>query len=138
MENDPINQDMYFDVDTQENTLTIEITLETLSPFKKTLTGTFNLYKNKKDEGKITSKINDYTDYSELIITNTYETNRCATVKFDNTKQLVEYQNDMIVTNEDEYIKEFKVEIESQTNKKINFYNISSKQNMITVEETNC
>lgn len=141
------NQDMYFDIiPKEENELTnveVKITVNSTSPYKKSLTGIYELYKNKKDEGTIIKQYNIYKNYDELIITNSYDINKCVKIKFDCSKRIVDLEDEMTGYETDElgYVKEFKISIESMKNKKITFYNKTPNNNnddLIVEESSGC
>lgn len=140
-------QQMYFDIESEENieNIDVKITLNTTSPYTKTLTGIFNLYKNDIDEGTITKQLNNNQKYDELIISNTYETTKCVDIEFNSSKRIVEKENTMsnFINDENGYIKEFKINIESMKNKKIVFYNKNLAEDytiddFIVTETTGC
>ena len=142
-------QNIYFEVvpnsGSSINNVDVKITVRSTSPYKKTITGIFNLYKNTRDLGSITKQINDKELYDELIITNSYDTRKCVLVSFDSSTRAIEYSNDMISTTLDEnsYITEFKTIMNATSNKKFTFYNKDFSSNysvddFTIIETTGC
>lgn len=124
-----VSQDVYFDVSTLNesdiNTANIRITVESTSPYKKTMNGTFSLFRNNQIEGEITKQIDDNELYDDLIITNSYNIRKCVLVSFDSSTRSVNKENNFIspTVDNDGYINSFKIIIDSKANKKIRFYN---------------
>ena len=139
-------QDVYFEVVPNQgetvNNVNVKITVRSTSPYRKTITGIFSLYKNSRDTGSITKQINDKELYDELILTNSYNTRKCVLISFDSTTRTVEYSNDMIapVLDEDSYITGFKIALDALSNKKFTFYNKDFSSNYsaddFTISET--
>lgn len=124
-----VNQDLYFDLEATEDydiqNVEVEITVSSTSPYRKSINGTFSLFKNTPDAGSITKTINDGVDSDELVLTNSYDTRKCLNVTFDSTKRIVDVTNDMSNTDVDAngYVNEFEISIDSKSNKKIKFFN---------------
>lgn len=147
-QNDAMIQDLYFDIIPKEETdidyVSVKITLESIEPYKKTLTGIFDLYKNTQDLGSIIKTVKDNNDYDELIITNSYNQKRCVNITFDSTKRIVELPENArdIQTDSAQYINKFKIDIKEQSNQKIIFYNKEFQENYtiddFIVEEIGC
>ena len=142
------NQDIYFDiVPTQGyelNNVDVSIVVNSVSPYKKSISGTFSLFKNSRDLGSITKSINDYEDFDDLILTNSYDTRKCVNVKFDSSKRIVDFDDSMSNTFIDAsgYIKEFNISIDGMSNKKIRFFNKDFSYNYSSddfiIDETGC
>ena len=147
-ENLAVNQDLYFDIipdsDYELNNVEVRITVNSVSPYKKSISGIFSLFKNTPDLGSITKTINDYDDYDDLILTNSYDSKKCVNVKFDSSKRIVDYDDSMSGTIVDDsgYIKEFNISINGMSNKKIKFFNRDFSFNYsvddFVISETGC
>ena len=128
--NNPVTDDLYFTLTHQNsgviNKANVKITITSSSPYRKTLTGTFNLVKSETTNTGIIKQINDNDLYDELIITNTYNENKCVLVSFNPTTRVVDSNESglsNITTNNDGYINSFKVSINSKNSRIIKFYN---------------
>ena len=85
-------RDIYFNLVSEGdiNNVTVNIVVSSTSPYRKTLTGSFVLKKDKNIDGTIDSLYNDYTDYGLLIITNSYNAEKCIRVSFNSNNFRVE------------------------------------------------
>ena len=124
-----VNQDAYFTLTSTNgseiNNANVKITVRSTSPYRKTITGIFNLFKNSKSVGEIIKQVNDNELYDELVITNSYNIRKCILVTFNSSTRTVDKTNDMlnITTDNNDYIDSFKIVLDGKTNKKIRFYN---------------
>lgn len=147
-ENLSVNQDLYFDIVPESgyelSNVDVKITVNSVSPYKKSISGIFSLFKNSRDMGSISKSIIDNALYDDLILTNSYDTRKCVNVKFDSSKRIVDLFDGMsnVLSNDSGYVKEFNISIDGMSNKKIRFYNkdFSSNYNVddIVVTETGC
>ena len=146
----PVVNDIYFTLTNQNqgsiNKANVKITIRSTSPYKKTLTGIFNLVRSEMPTEGIIRQINDNTLYDELIITNTYSVKKCVLVSFNPSTRIVDSNTSglsNITTNNDGYINSFKVEINQKDSKKIKFYNRNlsvnySSDDFVITESTGC
>lgn len=147
-ENLSVNQDLYFDIVPESgyelSNVDVKITVNSVSPYKKSISGIFSLFKNSRDMGSISKSIIDNDLYDDLILTNSYDTRKCVNVKFDSSKRIVDLFDGMsnVLSNDSGYVKEFNISIDGMSNKKIRFYNkdFSSNYNVddFVVTETGC
>ena len=134
-----VTSDLYFDVDTDSD-VSVRITVTSTSPYRKTLTGIFNLYKNEVDNGSISYNVNHYDVYDELIITNSYDSGKCVSVSFNNSKRVANITNDMSnITYSGGYANSFNLGIGGFNSEKVVFYSKDGLLNFsdIVVSETN-
>ena len=133
-----VNQDVYFSVvstnGSEVSNARIKITLRSTSPYRKTMTGIFNLFKNAQSDGEIIKQINDNELYDELVITNSFDSRKCILVTFDTATRIAENSLDMIspAIDSNGYIESFKLGINGKSSKKIKFYNKDMSQNYTT------
>lgn len=147
-ENLAVNQDIYFDIVPQDgfelNNVDVKITVSSVSPYKKSISGVFSLFKNSRDLGSITKSIIDNVDYDDLVLTNSYDSKKCVNVRFDSSKRIVDYDDSMsnIILDDSGYIKEFNVSIDGMSNRKIKFFNRDFSYNYsvddFIVDESGC
>lgn len=139
-ENVSVTNDLYFDIDSDEITdVSVLITVNSTSPFRKTMSGIFNLSKSDVVTGNIDYNVNHYDSFDELIISNSYDTGKCVSVSFDSSKRVVDLTNDMNILSSDNngYVNSFSFGVGSMSNEKIIFYNKTGLDfNDIVVGET--
>ena len=144
-----VNQDVYFDVfannNGEVNNARIKITVSSTSPYRKSITGIFNLFKNIESTGEIIKQIYDNDLYDELVITNSYDIRKCIEVSFDTSTRVVEKDNSMInlTVDEDGYIESFKILLDGKSDKVFKFYNKDfssnySIDNFTVIESNGC
>lgn len=129
--NQGVVSDIYFDVlsnSEEVRNVDVLITVNSTSPYKKTMTGIFNLYKNEVDSGSLVKQISNKEYYDLLVVSNSYDDAKCVSVSFDSSKFLVftnsNYSN--LSLDDDGYIKEFKFSLDSKSSEKITIYKRSS------------
>ena len=142
-----VNQDAYFSVETtngsEVSNVNVKITVRSTSPYRKTMTGIFSLFKNTQNVGEIVKQIYDNELYDELVLTNSYDIRKCVLVTFDSTKRTVDKDNSMsnITTDSNGYINSFKITIDGKNSKKFRFYNKDFSSNYsvddFVISETN-
>lgn len=137
-----VTQDVYFDIignnNEEVNNARVKITVSSTSPYRKTITGIFNLFKNIQTTGEIIKQIYDNELYDELVITNSYDIRKCVQVSFNTTTRVVLKDQDMIdpTTDNDGYIESFKLLIDGKGNKVLKFYNQDYSSNYSTDDFT--
>ena len=106
-ESKPTFSDLYFDV-TDEFGLSVDsaivtITAKSLSPYEKTLTAKYTLTKDKSEIGELDLTYESKDEYSNVIITNSYNEDKCANLTWDfNELALDPTTNDIISSKTDE------------------------------------
>ncbi len=146
-QNFAVTQDVYFDIfgnnGAEVNNARVKITVNSTSPYRKTLTGTFNLFKNVQSTGEIIKQIYDNDLYDELVITNSYDIRKCVEVSFDTSTRIIEKDSDMInpIADSNGYIESFKLILDGKSDKVFKFYNKDFSANYsvddFTVVESN-
>jgi len=127
-------KDVSFNIELKDETkiideVSVQITVESTQPYKKTLKGVFNL--------NLTEEMSEYElDYeifdshSEITIVNKGNYDKCFNISFDETKNLYDnYSNDVIESfvTKDKVINKIKVKIKSQSSTIISFYKLKSE-----------
>lgn len=139
-------KEIYFNLtsDVDYESVIVNIKVESTSPFKKTLLGTFELTKDKSINGVVSLSYNNYDNYDRLVVSNSYNIEKCARISFDSTKLRIETPlTDVISFNKDEngYINSIILNIEAQKNKTFKFYKLDeevySKEDF-TIIEADC
>lgn len=96
--NQVASKDLYFDLEVTDSEYTLEdvtvnITVTSLNPYSKTLSGDFILRKKIDDDNKISLKYDKYSNYDRLIVTNSYESDKCVKLTWDSSKLLIDSNN---------------------------------------------
>lgn len=140
-------KDMYFDVVLTDNNyelkdVTVNITASSTSPYSKSISGSFQLYKVVNEEGSLTPSYSNYTNYDKLIITNSYDIDKCITVSWNSNNLLIDsnYAN-IISYNSDTngYINNIKISINDKSSTSMIFYKRNSNtydSSAFTIEES--
>lgn len=79
----PASSTLYFEVTDDENELisaNVKITVTSVKPYKKELSATYSLIKDNSSLGELTMKYEDGLVNSKLIVTNSYNENKCVSV----------------------------------------------------------
>lgn len=118
--------DLYFDIvltDVQYELKDVTVEVETTSktPYRKILIGEFVLHKMDRQENTLTMEYNNYANYDRLIISNTYATNKCVKVMWDDTKLIID-SNLGIDSNSNGYAEEIKFNIDAKKSLSYIFY----------------
>lgn len=103
---------VYFEVTGDIDNANVIVTAKALSPYKKTLTGTFEL--NSSIPGDyIDYDVINYENYGVLNISNYYKVNRCVHISFSSDEVKILENNNMenIKTDENGYINAFDLDI---------------------------
>ena len=125
-EKELVTNDLYFDVlsDEEITDVSIRITATSTSPFRKNITGVFNLTKSDVSTGHIEFRVNHYDEFDELVVSNTYSILKAVSVSFNSSRRIVDIKNNMTIldTDEDEYVDSYSFNINGMANEKFTFY----------------
>lgn len=133
----------YFDIVSGEEItgLSVEIKLESLTPYKKTITGEYILNKGTKEIGEL--KLNYNSSDDRVVITNSYNENKCVKLSWDSSKIRIDNNKNISSSNSDDdgYIKEIIFNIKNKDSLDFIFYRIDSDveltNNDFTLVESN-
>ena len=139
-------KEMYFNLtsDVEYESVVVTMKVESTSPFKKTLLGTFELTKDKSINGVVSLNYNIFSNYDRLVVSNSYSIEKCARISFDSTKLRIETPLvDVISYEKDEngYINSIILNIEAQKNKTFKFYKLDDEvhtKDEFTIIESDC
>lgn len=120
-------KDLYFDIVSEEevNDIVVNIKAEAISPYKKTLNSEFHLHKNLNLNGEIISQYSSFDNYDQLIITNTFENDRCINISWNSDELRLDIDPNLVNsynTDSEGYINDITINIKGQSNLKYNFY----------------
>ena len=117
---------IYLDIESSNKDIEVEVITKTTSPYKKTIKNKVLLHKDENIVGKFDYKLINYDNYSLLNISNYYNQDKCFNVKWNNNSLKVSVSEvEVIGTDTNGYVNEFKVDISKNDTKSIKFYNES-------------
>lgn len=125
--------DLYFDIanlNEDVTDLTVNVTVKSISPYQKTLTGDFILHVVKGDNEEISFKVNNYEEYSDLIITNSYSKDKCINISFDSNKIIFDGDINSIssyTSDENNFVNGIKTNIVAKNSINYSFYSINNE-----------
>lgn len=146
----PTKAEHYFEVvDTEDNpvdTATVIITAKSTSPYEKTLSAKYILTKDSSDIGSLSLKYESKTNYENVIVTNSYNEDKCLKLTWDADKMFIDEDSNSIIsskTNSDNYINEIIFKVAKKNSINYTFYkkDISktySEADFTLVETTEC
>ena len=124
---------LYFEVVKTDETydlgdVTVNVTITSKTPYKKTLKGTYILKYNNIKEGEITSSYKNYNDYNRLNITNSYDTNKCVNISYDGSTKIIDVDSSLVKgSNQEGNINEIEFTIKGKTSESFIVYDSSEK-----------
>ena len=105
------------------NDVIVNVTVNSTAPYKRTLNGTYILNYSYIETGTIEKSYENYTDYSRLIVTNSYDTSKCVSIKWDSSTKTIDTDlNSGITTDENGYINKIETRINEKSNVSFIFY----------------
>ena len=139
----------YFDViDTQGNdveTATVLIAATSTSPYEKTISAKYALTKDKSEIGSLSLKLEDKTSYKNLVVTNSYNENKCLKLTWNPEELVIDLEDATIIQNknENDYTNELIFSLEKKNSKNFIFYQLDNtktinEENFTLVESTEC
>lgn len=139
-------KDLSFDIiDDNREEIEVLVTVTAEKPYKKTLTGEFILKRDLNSNDAIKTSLKKHLDYSEVILTNNQEENKCLNLRWNNNNIKVDYDSDKIknyTTDSNNIIDSIIVEVSKNNNQNIRFFssdNINIDINNFTIMELdNC
>ena len=132
-----VSQNNYFNVtfsnqNEQNKEIDVKITATSTSPYRKSVSAIFKLQKNTRSSGEIIDTNKVFSNYNELILTNTYSQNKCLQISFDSSNRILDVSS--VTTNlsydNNDYVNSFKVNINANSSLKIKFFKRNSNSNL--------
>ena len=132
-----VSQNNYFNVtfsnqNDQNKEIDVKITATSTSPYRKSVSAIFKLQKNTRSSGEIIDTNKVFSNYNELILTNTYSQNKCLQISFDSSNRILDVSS--VTTNlgydNNDYVNSFKVNINANFSLKIKFFKRNSNSNL--------
>ena len=148
-EKDKAITDMYFEVSKKDGTevqdVMVEIKATSTSPYKKTLTGTFELHKDPTLDGTVALEYSYDEIIGKLVVSNSFSQEKCVTLTWNTDDLRIDLNQDGVKYTEDEngYINGISFKIQGKSSMPLTFYQIDFHKNIDTnffqiIESTNC
>lgn len=138
----------YFEVvsnDEEElNNITIELIVKSVSPYTRTLKNDIILSRSLDETGSLNLIYNEYSEYSRVIISNSYSEKKCVKLSFDSSKIRIDNDSNVISygTSDDGYINNVTLGINSKSNINYLFYRVDNTKEYLETDfslvETEC
>lgn len=114
---------IYFDIDSLDKDIEVNITIKSTSPYKKTIKKEVLLHKDEDQVGSFNYELVNYDNYSLLTISNYYNTDKCFDVKWKGDLKVSVDEVKVLATDTNGYVTEFTKEIKKNDTESIKFYN---------------
>lgn len=115
---------LYFDINSDDKDIEVNITIKSTSPYKKTITKQVLLHKDNSLIGSFNYELINYDNYSLLNISNYYNEDKCFNVKIKEKDLLVSVNDVNVIASDSEgYVTEFTKEIKKNDTVSIKLYN---------------
>ncbi len=110
--------------DVELTDVVVNIDVSSTSPYEKNLYGKYILHKVTPENEELNMEYVDIENQGYLVISNSYNKTKCATIEFDSNKIRIQRSSDMdsYKTSDDGYINEFDFTISSEDSTRFNFY----------------
>src|SRR5574344_739669 len=148
--NQVATKDLYFNVvnlnNEEINDVTINIKAESISPYKKTLSGKFKLHKVVSNEGNINMNYEDYSNYGRLVLSNSYSYDKCVQISWNSRDLQIDTDAKKLhsyATDSDGYINKIELNLKQKESVNYIFYKKNESftygEKTFSIEETdNC
>lgn len=125
----------YIDIVSNEELtgLTVNVTVESLSPYHKTLVGEYILNKGSKEIGELKVTYNAGTSSDRVVITNSYNENKCCKLSWNTNKLRIDDNSGDIlssISDGDGYIKDVVFSINKKDSLDFTFYRTDFDENL--------
>jgi len=141
--------ELYFDVVPNDgetlDSVTILIEVNTISPYKKVLLGEFKLNAGSFEEDGLNVVYNEFDNYSRVVVSNSYNENKCVKLSWDTSEFKIDNYNSAIINSSvvDNYINQINFNIEKKDSLSFIFYRTDftkkyGYENFSLVESLDC
>lgn len=137
----------YFEVvsndENEINNITVEIIVKSVSPYTRTLKNDIILSRSLDETGSLNLIYNEYSEYSRVVISNSYSEKKCVKLSFDSSKIRIDNDSNVIsYGTSDGYINNVTLEINSKSNINYLFYRVDNTKEYLESDfnlvETEC
>ena len=143
------SKDLYLEIyslqEEEYNDAVINVTVESTSPYKTSISGNFILHRKSDDQKSIEMTYKDSKNNSNLVITNTSSLDKCLTLKWDSSIMHIDTNNIDIISSskdQDNYINEIKFKIKAASSVNYIFYKVNFDEvydeSIFSLEESSC
>ena len=140
-----LNLEVYSLNDEDFSDVSVTVTVESTKPYKKVMSGVFNLHKNTNVKKEVELNYKDNDTSGDLVLTNTSSSDKCLTLKWDSSKLRLDTTNlEFTKTGTDSlnYINEVSFTLKNKSSVNYIFYKTSFKDkydvSMFSLEEGSC
>ena len=126
------------------DTANVIITATSTSPYKKTIKGKYTLNKDKSELGTLSLKYETKTHYENVIVTNSYNEDKCIKLTWNSDNLVIDNSNSMqTIENDDKYINGVIFKLNKKDSTNFIFYKQDksktySEADFALVESTEC
>ena len=127
------------------DTATVLITATSTKPYEKTLSAKYILSKDKSEIGTLSLKYESKDSYENIIVTNSYNEDKCVKLTWDPEKLLIDLDDDAITQNQNsnDYVNEIIFKLDKKNSNNFIFYKTDksktyTKDDFTLVETTEC
>lgn len=139
------SKDLYFDLTNKVDHAVVELNVTSTSPYKKTLKAEFALNRDYQKTGTIIADYKDQGEDGNLILTNSYEENKCVRINWDSSDLRLDFEPNTVktyATDTEGYINEIDIKLEPTSSHLEKFYEANiknySKSDFIITEIEEC
>lgn len=126
------------------DTANVIITATSISPYKKTIKGKYTLNKDKSELGTLSLKYETKTHYENVIVTNSYNEDKCIKLTWNSDNLVIDNSNSMqTIENDNKYINGVIFKLNKKDSTNFIFYKQDksktySEADFALVESTEC
>ena len=139
------NNELFFNlegIDINTKDYDVRVTATSTSPYRRVLIGDYNLHFINTDNEALSVKVNNHSDYTNLVITNSYNSNKCAKISWSSNdiSILSDYKGQVYTTDKDGYVNSISIIVPLKNSINYNFYNngsIALSEKDFTISESN-
>ena len=121
-----MEKELYFNLESEDEitSATVHVVVAATSPYTKTLYGKYILTKVDSNDEELRIAYDDIDNGGVLVVSNSYNRQKCGTITFDSTKLRISSDDNMnsYKTSNDGYINSFDFTISASDSISFNFY----------------
>lgn len=141
---------LYFDVVDSNgddvDTASVKVTAKATSPYTKTLSAKYNLTKDKNDIGTLMVSYEELDTYSNVVVTNSYDEDKCLTLRWDADDLVLDTSSNVYLKysiDVNYYINEITFDVSKLNSLKFRFYRRDlsktfTDEDFVLVESSDC
>ncbi len=117
----------------------VELSATSISPYKLELKGVYTIHKFDTENDSIIYKLNDYSDYSNLLLSNHNNQSKCININWNSDELKIDIDKNNLINysvDKNNYINDVEIKLESNENINIDFYKTDNSKNY-TIDDFN-